>query len=41
MKYFSTRNQTHQVSGCRAVISGIAPDGGLYLPCELPVYTHE
>ena len=32
MQYISTRNKTHIVSAPEAVIEGIAPDGGLYIP---------
>ncbi len=36
MKYISTRGESVPVSAARAVIDGIAPDGGLYVPMELP-----
>lgn len=32
MKYYSTRNPRHQVSLEEAVIRGLSPDGGLYMP---------
>lgn len=32
MKYYSTRNPRHNVSVEDAVIRGLAPDGGLYMP---------
>ena len=32
MQYISTRDPNHAVSAPDAVISGIAPDGGLYIP---------
>lgn len=32
MKYYSTRNSKHNVSVEDAVIKGLAPDGGLYMP---------
>ena len=32
MQYISTRNNTHTVSAPEAIIAGIAPDGGLYIP---------
>ena len=32
MQYISTRNETRTVSAPEAVIEGIAPDGGLYIP---------
>lgn len=36
MKYFSTNNQSPTVSLKEAVLRGLAPDGGLYLPESLP-----
>ena len=36
MQYRSTRGHETAVSGARAVILGLAPDGGLYLPEQLP-----
>ena len=39
MKYISTRNQnpeTDLVSSAEAIKRGLAPDGGLYMPTELP-----
>ena len=36
MFYHSTRNKNHAVSGARAVLNGLAPDGGLYVPGGLP-----
>lgn len=36
MKYISTRGQVPAVSFTTAVAQGLAPDGGLYLPEELP-----
>jgi len=36
MKYVSTRGQAEPVSFTEAVATGLAPDGGLYLPEELP-----
>lgn len=38
MSLYSTRNRTTQATWRQAVLSGIAPDGGLYLPIELPRY---
>ena len=32
MQYISTRNPLHAVSAPEAIIEGIAPDGGLYIP---------
>ena len=36
MEYKSTRNQVPKVSFSQAVEHGLAPDGGLYIPCQLP-----
>ncbi len=36
MQYHSTRGQASQVDSAQAVLNGLAPDGGLYLPKELP-----
>lgn len=36
MHYVSTRGMSPPVSASEALLSGIAPDGGLYLPDELP-----
>ena len=36
MQYISTRGQVPAVSFSTAVAQGLAPDGGLYLPEELP-----
>ncbi|MCL2514147.1 MAG: threonine synthase [Oscillospiraceae bacterium] len=36
MHYTSTRNSNIRISAAEAVINGISPDGGLYLPCEIP-----
>ena len=36
MKYLSTRGQVPEVSFSTAVEHGLAPDGGLYLPVDLP-----
>jgi threonine synthase len=35
LKYYSTSNKTHQVSLEKAVIKGLAPDNGLYMPEKL------
>lgn len=39
MLYCSTRNESHQVDSAQAVLEGIAPDGGLYLPRTLPSFS--
>ena len=36
MKYQSTRNRRLQATSTEAVLKGIAPDGGLYLPTQIP-----
>ncbi len=37
MKYRSTRDQRRQISLSEAMQEGLAPDGGLYVPVQLPV----
>ena len=42
MKYRSTRDYNslpHTVSAAQAIKEGLAPDGGLYIPCEIPALT--
>lgn len=36
MKFYSTQNPLHQVSLVEAVIKGLAPDQGLYMPERIP-----
>ena len=36
MKFYSTSNKQHQVSLSEAVIRGLAPDNGLYMPETIP-----
>ncbi len=36
MLYHSTRSQMNPVDSAQAVLNGLAPDGGLYVPQELP-----
>ncbi len=36
MLYHSTRNHQATVDSAQAVLSGLAPDGGLYVPAQLP-----
>ena len=38
MQYHSTRGLSPEVDSAQAVLNGLAPDGGLYLPCQLPVF---
>ncbi|MEB2775732.1 threonine synthase [Algoriphagus sp. D3-2-R+10] len=41
MKFYSTNNSDHQVNLADAVIKGLAPDQGLYIPMEIPVLPKE
>ena len=41
MKYFSTRNIEYKVTASEAISRGLAPDGGLFVPSELPHFTVE
>ncbi len=41
MKYISTRNSAHAVTSAQAIIAGLAPDGGLFLPESTPSVTLE
>ena len=36
MKYISTRDASHACSAAQAIVRGIAPDGGLYVPEQIP-----
>lgn len=36
MQYHSTRSCENMVDSAQAVLSGLAPDGGLYIPAKLP-----
>ena len=38
MRYHSTRNETVFVGSAQAVLEGLAPDGGLYMPESLPAF---
>ena len=38
MNYRSTRNAEHVLDSAQAVLEGLAPDGGLYLPEKLPEF---
>jgi threonine synthase len=38
MQYHSTRGLAPEVDSADAVLTGLAPDGGLYLPVELPAF---
>lgn len=41
MEYFSTRDRNRVVTASGAIAGGLAPDGGLYVPSELPELTLE
>ena len=41
MNYVSTRDKKLSVSAAKAIATGIAPDGGLYCPTEIPQLTAE
>ena len=36
MQYLSTRNSAIYIDSAQAVLNGLAPDGGLYVPAQLP-----
>ncbi len=38
MEYLSTRNKALRVDSAQAVLNGLAPDGGLYVPEHLPEF---
>ena len=38
MIYHSTRNETLRADSAQAVLEGLAPDGGLYMPVSLPEF---
>ncbi|TXD78047.1 threonine synthase [Algoriphagus ratkowskyi] len=40
MKFYSTNNSAHQVGLAEAVIKGLAPDQGLYIPMDIPVLSN-
>jgi len=39
MYYYSTRNNNEKVNFAAAALTGLAPDGGLFVPQEIPQYT--
>ncbi|HEY5105568.1 MAG TPA: threonine synthase [Caulobacteraceae bacterium] len=41
MKYLSTRGKAPQVGFIDALLQGLAPDGGLYVPVAWPAFTHD
>jgi threonine synthase len=38
MRYYSTRSRANPVSFAAAALGGLAPDGGLFIPGEIPSY---
>ncbi|MBO7251492.1 MAG: threonine synthase [Oscillospiraceae bacterium] len=38
MIYHSTRSTSHQADSAQAVLEGLAPDGGLYMPESIPAF---
>ena len=36
MQYFSTRNEKNRATASQAILSGLASDGGLYVPEQIP-----
>jgi len=38
MLYHSTRSDSHAVDSAQAVLEGLAPDGGLYMPESMPAF---
>ncbi|MBR5285114.1 MAG: threonine synthase [Clostridia bacterium] len=41
MNFVSTRDHTHIVTAAEAILRGLAPDGGLYVPTDYPRFTPE
>ncbi len=41
MKFVSTRGRAPAVSASEAMLQGLAPDGGLYVPCSWPTFDVE
>ncbi len=41
MKYYSTRDKSKMITASEAIVSGLAPDGGLFVPCEIPKISAE
>ncbi|WP_461255986.1 pyridoxal-phosphate dependent enzyme [Treponema sp. R80B11-R83G3] len=39
MYYYSTRNKSKKVNFAEAALTGLAPDGGLFVPEEIPQYS--
>ena len=38
MIYHSTRSTLHRADSAQAVLEGLAPDGGLYMPENIPAF---
>ena len=36
IRYKSTRSDAESISASQAILQGLAPDGGLYVPCSIP-----
>jgi len=41
MKFYSTNNSNHKVTLREAVINGLSPDNGLYMPEQIPVFSSD
>lgn len=41
MKYYSTNHKSPKVGFIEALMNGLAPDGGLYFPEEIPTFSNE
>ena len=41
MRFISTRGKSPSVTAAEAICRGLAPDGGLYVPDTLPVFSPE
>lgn len=41
LQYTSTRGEGTKVSGAKAILTGLAPDGGLFVPTEIPTLNFE
>lgn len=41
MYYHSTRDKSVQIASCEAIIKGLAPDGGLFVPDGIPCLSEE
>ena len=41
MLYTSTRDNSVRVTASKAITDGISPDGGLYIPVEIPALSQD